>query len=524
MNRDPYASIDDSLRFWGRIAPQREFVLCGEDRLTFAHADEWVDRVAAYLASKGITAGDRVGILGENSIEWIIASFAVFRIGAIHCGLSDRSSAQELIHAATLANLRAVFVTEAHFGRMAEVTRLRAELQILPMAEVTDRRRSVQLDRFERPSVDTQKVAAIVLSSGSSGLPKGVAVSMNSILSVATEHILVDYEAYGKNGRNLLALPLAPMGGFLSKVTRALLAGGRCYVMQKFDEREALRLLIEEKCNTFMAPPTIYQRISALPHFQTADLSTLTHGAIGGAPVPLDEIIKWLDRGAVIRQSWGSTETGTFPPIGTVEQIRADPSICTNVSIYRRIRTERPDGTPCAPNESGEVLVSGPGLMEGYLDDQEANAAVFRNGWFRTGDLGQLDENGILKIVGRIKEIIISGGYNVSPLEVERTIEELDWVIEAAVIGVPDSKWGEGVGAIVRTAGKGTVGEITTHCRSRLAGYKMPRYVLIVDEPLPRTNSKNSLAKGPIREKYGQRLAQTRTGEERTSLASSNNP
>jgi len=504
VNRN--ASTDDSLRCWAHVTPQKPFVVCDKDALTYAEADSWVDRVAGHLLSIGAKPGDRVGVVGQNSLEWIVASLAIFRVGAIHTGLYDRYMAQELTNAADLTDMRAVYAADTHMDRMQGVARRRPSMDVLAMSDVTGCRAGYS-EHFERPEVDMHSVAAIVLSSGSTGMPKGVAISMSSILSVAHEFALVDYRAYGKDGRNLMPLPLAPMGGFVSKVLRTLVVGGTCFVMRKFDEREALRLLTEEKCSSLIAAPQIFQRISALAEFKEADLSTLSHAAIGGAPVPLDEFDKWLAQGAVLHQVWGSTESGTFPTVISAEAARKDPTICEIGAIYRKIRIARRDGTLCAPNENGEILVSGPGVMEGYWNDEEATKAVLRDGWYHTGDLGTKDEHGILRITGRIKEIIITGGYNVGPFEVERALEEIDWVLEAAVIGVPDQKYGEGVGVVVRTSAEGSVAEIVAHCRSRLAGYKVPRYVLIVHEPLPRTESKGNLAKGAIREKFGQMLA-----------------
>lgn len=500
------ASTDDSLRWWARVAPQKPFIICDKDILTYAEAHSWAERVALHLSSIGIQAGDRVGVVGRNSLEWIIASLAILRVGAIHTGLYDRYTERELGAVAEMTDMRAAFAADTHLDRMRSVAQQRSNMDVVAMSEVTQLRNS-EARPFAMPAIDMRAIAAIILSSGSTGMPKGVAVSMNSILSVAHEFALVDHAAYGRDSRNLLPLPLAPMGGFVSKVLRTLVVGGTCYVMSKFDEREALRLLTEEKCSSMIATPQIFQRISALAEFSEADLSTLSLAAIGGAPVPLDECDKWFERGVVLRQVWGSTETGTFPTATNAEASRKDPTICSVGTIYRRIQIVGPNGTICAPNEDGEIRVSGPGVMEGYWQDEEATSAVLRDGWFYTGDLGRMSEDGTLRITGRIKEIIITGGYNVVPFEVERTLEEIEWIVEAAAIAVPDQKYGEGVGAIVRASSEGSVEEIVAHCRDRLAGYKVPRYILIVSEPLPRTESKGNLAKGEIRQKFGEMLA-----------------
>jgi len=297
------------------------------------------------------------------------------------------------------------------------------------------------------------------------------------------------------------------MGGFVSKILRTVVLGGTCFLMSKFDEQVALRLLVEEKITSMNASPVIFQRISALPAFKNSDLSNLTHANIGGASIPMDEFEKWFAQGATLRQTFGSTESGTFPTPMNAESVRKDPSVCAVGYMYRKIRIADQNGVPCPPTEPGEIQITGPGVMEGYWNDEEATKAALLDGWYRTGDLGTIDEGGNLRVTGRIKEIIITGGYKVSPFEIEQALEEIDGVIESAVLGIPDTKFGEGVGAVVRASDECSVEKILAYCRNRLAGYKVPRYVLLVNEPLPRTESKGNLAKGVIRENFGGRLA-----------------
>jgi fatty-acyl-CoA synthase len=500
------ASTDDSFRWWARSAPHKPFIVCDGDAVSYAEADAWVDRCAVHMASVGITKGDRVGVVGPNSLEWIIASLAIMRVGAIQSGLYDRFLAQELTNVAKITDMRFICVAESHIARVEEVARQRPGTDIIPLSDVVARRIG-KSERFERPPVNNAEVAVIVFSSGSSGMPKGVAISMASILSVAHEFALIDYAGVGKDSKNLMPLPLAPMGGFVSKILRTVVLGGTCFLMSKFDEHVALRLLVEEKCTSMNASPVIFQRISALPAFKNADLSSLTHASIGGASIPMDEFEKWFAQGATLRQTFGSTESGTFPTRMSAESVRKDPSVCAVGHMYRKIKIADLNGAPCAPTEAGEILISGPGVMEGYWNDEEATKAALRDGWYRTGDLGTIDENGNLRVTGRIKEIIITGGYKVSPFEIEQALEEIDGVFESAVFGVPDKKFGEGVGAVVRANSECSVEKILAYCRGRLAGYKVPRYVLLVHAPLPRTESKGNLAKGVIREQFGGQLA-----------------
>lgn len=500
-----YSSTDDALRWWAASEPATPFIVFEGDTVTFAEADAWVCRVAAYLSNKGVRPGDRIGVVGGNSIEWAIASLAILRTGAVHAALSERSMPPEL-HALTAStDTRVVFAADSHMDRMKEASQMGAGAKLLPLTDVTAARHGHEHSRFERPDIDSSEVASIVYSSGSTGMPKGVALSMRSLLSIMHEWAISD-PAMGHGTRILCVLPLSPMGGFINSVLRAAVVGGTVYLLPKYDEHKALGLLTREKCNTLMAPPLIFQRISALPEFNQADLSNLTYAIIGGAPVPLDEFDKWFARGASLRQCYGSTEAGGHFSVMPAEGARKNPAGCGQGNLYRKIKIARQDGTRCQPNEDGEILVRGPGVMEGYWNNTEATGAVLRDGWLHTGDLGRADENGILTVTDRIKEVIITGGFNVGPTEVEAALMELQGVEEAAVVPVPDRTYGEGIGAIIYAIRSLTVAEIVEHCRARLANYKVPRYILIVDQRLPRSEQ-GKYAKVEIRKSYGEALA-----------------
>jgi fatty-acyl-CoA synthase len=338
-------------------------------------------------------------------------------------------------------------------------------------------------------------------------MPKGVALSMRSLVSIMHEWAISD-PALAHGTRILCVLPLNPMGGFINSILRASVVGGTVYLLPKYDEHKALRLLTQERCKTLMATPLIFQRISALPEFKQADLSSLTYAIIGGAPVPLDEFDKWFAQGASLRQVYGSTESGGHFSVMPVESARQNPAGCGRGNIHRKFKIAHSDGTECGPNEDGEILVRGPGVMEGYWNNQEATDACLRNGWLHTGDLGRVDESGILTVTGRIKEVIITGGYNVGPSEVEAVLTEHGAVEEAAVLAVPDQTYGEAIGAIIYARKLVTAAEIVAHCRTVLTDYKIPRYILILSKPLPRTEQ-GKFAKAEMRQTHGEALAKS---------------
>jgi fatty-acyl-CoA synthase len=502
-----YSSTDDSLRWWAAVEPHKAFVVFEGDTLSYAEADAWVDRAAALLLRLGVQRGERVGVVGGNSLEWVISSLAALRIGAVHAALSERAVGTELKAMTATTETRFVVVAGSHLERLHEAQRLGAPLRLLPMEEIAPLRRSNETVRINRPEIDSDEIAAICYSSGSTGTPKGVALSMRSLVSIMHEWALSDPAlAYGT--RILAVLPLSPMGGFINSILRACVVGGTAYLLRKYDEHKALKLLIEDRCKTLMATPLIFQRISALPAFQNADLSSLTYAIIGGAPVPLDEFDKWFARGAALRQVYGSTETGGHFSVMPAEGARTNPAGAGRGNIYRKIKILRPDGTQCNPNEDGEITVGGVGVMSGYWNNKEATEATLRNGWVHTGDLGRVDNDGILTVTGRIKEVIITGGYNVGPNEVEDALTRFDGIKEAAVLPVKDVVYGEAIGAIVYATADRSIHEIVIHCRQFLADYKVPRYILTLDTPLPRTEQ-GKFDKVQMRKVYGEALARS---------------
>lgn len=301
---------------------------------------------------------------------------------------------------------------------------------------------------------------------------------------------------------------MAPVGAFLNSIVRATVVGGSVFLQRKFEPREALALLVGQRCSSLMAVPLVFQKISALPEFENADLSALVYAIIGGAPVPLDEFDKWFARGASLRQVYGSTEAGGHFTAQTISESRANPARAGAGGVFRKIKIVRPDGSTCAPNEDGHVLVSGPSIMVGYWNDPEATKEVLKDGWLYTGDLGQVNEAGYLLVTDRIKEVIITGGYNVGPSEVQAALLGHDGVEEAAVVPVKDATYGEAIGAIVHAIQPISGESLIAHCHTKLAGYKVPRYLVITDEPLPRSEL-GKLLKKELLARYGEQLARS---------------
>jgi fatty-acyl-CoA synthase len=258
----------------------------------------------------------------------------------------------------------------------------------------------------------------------------------------------------------------------------------------------------EQRVNSFFAVPTMLDAMAREPEFRSRDLSALRTIGAAGAPLPLPTLRTWLDRGVTMQQAYGMTEAS--PGATVLDSADAERKVGSagRPVFFTDVRVLRPDGTQADPHEVGEIVIQGPNVMAGYWDEPEQTAAVIRDGWYHSGDAGSIDDEGFLYVRDRYKDMIISGGENVYPAEVESALLELDGVQEAAVIGVPDEKWGEvGLAVVVPAPGSALDPDaVRTQLRARLAAFKVPRHVELVDE-LPKTAT-GKVRKPDLRSRY----------------------
>lgn len=451
---------------------------------TQAHQDSlaW----AATLQAMGVASGDRVAVLAHNRAETLLLMFACAHLGAIFFPTNWRLSPAELAWQRDHATPAVLLHDAAHAAVAAGLALPMRGLDEGPLPGLPAPARATRGNALSDPW-------QLMYTSGSSGRPKGALLTHGQVHWNALNTILACELTTADS--TLTFAPLFHTGGLNSLSTPLLHRGGRVVVVPRLDPAETLALVAQERISHLMGVPTIFQMLADHPSFEATDLSGLRDAICGGAPLGAALLERYLDRGVPLRQGFGLTEVGpncfSTPPDRVREKLGTVGMPIHHVAA----RLVRPDGTDCAPGEPGELLLSGPVVCGGYWRDPDATARSIQDGWFRTGDVLSVDEDGFFTVRGRLKEMFISGGENVYPAEIEAALLAHPDVAVAAVVGVPDDKWGEVGRAFLEAvpgspleAGQSGGADLAAWLRQRLARYKIPKHFDVV-AALPRTGS-----------------------------------
>lgn len=492
---------------WGRSFPDKEALVdeIKGRRYTYGRLSRQVNRLANYLSRKRVGFGDRVACLSLNRAEYITLFFAASRLGAILAPLNFRLAREEFVYYLEDSAPRALFFDQAH---QETVDGLKSKVD-LPNRVCFDDDDAVgaALPRIwdglpvEAPpevEIGAGDPQLIIYTSGTTGLAKGVilthgmiaANSINTILGwdMHSEDKTVLHAAmFYTAGWNVFTLPLFHCRGVN-------------ILIESFDPALILDLIEKEGVTVFFGVPTMYQMLIDSPRFQQVDFSRVRFMVSGGAPLPRDifETFK-AEKSVHLWEGYGLTEVGpnNFLANGKLGTL-GHPM--PNVDV----RLVDPEGREAPVGQEGELLLRGPHMCAGYWNKPESTAEAIRDGWFHTGDLGRLDEDGHMAIVGRKKDMFISGGANIYPAEVERAIEAHPSVLGAAVLGVPDPKWGEVGKAVVelQPGASLTLDQLREFLGDRLGRFKLPRYLAVVDR-LPRTAAAGKVQKFMLKDRHG---------------------
>jgi fatty-acyl-CoA synthase len=492
-----------------RLSPAHVAFVHGDTRRTYAELDDRTRHLAGALRDVGVGRGDRVAYLGPNHPTLLETLFATTALGGVFVPLNWRLTAPELTYiaadcGATLLMHAAAMADTATAMAADGSTALRHVVELGPafegMATGGERGGGDAAAPIDAP-VRLDDPAVIVYTSGTTGRPKGATLSHGNITWNCV-NVLIDTDL-ASDEVALVCAPLFHVAALNMVSLPMVIKGGTVVLTGAFEPDVALDLIARHRVTVMFGVPSMFNAMAQLPGFASADLSSLRRLLCGGAPVPLSTIRTYLDRDIPFLQGYGMTETSPGALFLAAERAADKAGTAGVASFFTDVRVVRPDGGDVAPGEKGEVVVAGPNVMLGYWDRPDATAEVMDGEWFRSGDVAVVDDDGYVTIVDRIKDVIISGGENVYPAEVEDVIYGHPDVAECAVIGVPDERWGEVGRAVVVPRAGATLDEqaLLAHLDGRLARYKVPRSVVFADR-LPRSGA-GKVLKAALRAAFG---------------------
>lgn len=487
------AAAELSLARWlpdrAALTPDRVAIEFSDRQITYAGLAASAAAWAAAFAGAGLRAGDRVATLARNCPEQVAVFFACAQSGLVLVPLNWRLTASELAYQLGDA-APALLLTDLGLCELG--TRARdlaapdaAPVEVAPLTGAPSHRAS----DIPAAAVTGDDPLLILYTSGTTGRPKGAVLTHANCFWTN-----VSLDRTGEvNGSDVVlqVLPQCHVGGWNVQPLLAWWKGATVVLEQSFDAPRVLSLIERKKITTMMGVPTNYQMLASQPGFAAADLSSLRQVIVGGAPMPRPVLETWLARGVTVLQGYGLTEAAPNVLCVPAEYAREKTGSAGRPYLHVRVALRDLGGTTLVEGTgTGELLVAGPNVFAGYWRKPQATKAALDGGWLATGDIAERDADGFYWIRGRSKDMYISGGENVYPAEVEEVLISHGAVVEAAVVGVPDQRWGEtGLAFIVlRPGDDAAAGELTAYCRTRLARYKVPAHFRRVAE-LPKLTS-----------------------------------
>ncbi len=502
----------------------REFLVQGERRVSYAQFARQVWGSAAEMRRHGLRRGDRIAILAYNSIDYVICVFAAASIGAIVVALTGWWVEEELEYALRDSGSRMLIVDDKLFPRVRDVVGKIDSLQkIFRGGSGALTAGMLALNELMRASdvvpddpLTEEDPFVILYTSGTTGRPKGCITThggtitqvMGILLHGMVSAVLGEPSPLPSDGSQPTALMTAPLfhvAGIHTGICTAMAAGARVVLSEgRFDPEQVLRLIEKERVNTWSAIPTMLHRVVHLPGLDKYDLSSLVRISFGGAPTAPETMARArqvLPVAPSLTNGYGMTETHGIIMLSGGRDLEENPTSVGRPGPFFDVKLVDSGGREVADGALGEVLLRGPTVTPGYWNQPQATAETIRDGWLHTGDIAYRDAHGLYYLVDRVKDMIIRGGENVYCVEIENCLVEHPDIDEAAIIGVADKELGERVKAVVRRRPGATLSAdaVRAHVAARLAAFKVPEIVELCDAPLPR-NAAGKLMKSELRQ------------------------
>ena len=483
MTKDP-GNIPELLKQRVSAAPDKPFLFSEADvrQFTYREFEAAVNRTARLLADKGVGKGDVVSLLLPNSVEYVIAYFACWQIGALAGPINSLLKAQEIEYVISNSEARALLVNSEYLP-IIETIRERLPVVII-FDDETEATSSVSETETPNPEIASEDEAIIIYTSGTTGKPKGCLLTHGNVIANARQ--ISSWLGFTEADRLLTMMPLFHMNAVSVTTMSALYAGGSTVVSQKFSASRFWEIISDYQITSFGSVATMLSMLlTTYPDGVPAGLNTrqLRFAMCGSAPVPAEVLRRFEETfNCLVIEGYGLSEStcrSTFNPPDT----RRRPGSCglpigNEMCVVNEEDREVPDG------ELGEIVLRGENILKGYYKNDVANANAFRNGWFHTGDVGYRDADGFYYIVDRKSDMIIRGGENIYPREIDEVLYQHPDIQAAAVVGVPDELYGEEVAAVVvlKNGANTSEQEVNDYCKAQLADFKCPKTVRFLDD------------------------------------------
>jgi fatty-acyl-CoA synthase len=495
---------------WASLRPDKRAIIFEGKTFTYKELNARVNRLSHLLVRLGLQKGDRVGVLMSNSNEYIEIFFSLSKLGAILVPLNFRLVEKELAYILTDSGSKMLIFGEEHtdlaYATIQLVPSIHGGLHICAgetPRQALNYEKEIGMESPEEPETDGtiggEDAHILMYTSGTTGLPKGALLSHRKTFYNALNGDIF----YGLTPDDILLVSRALFhsGGLLVEAVPMLYKGGTIVLKKRFRPEEILETIGQHKVTVLEAPATVFRFILEQCDLTKYDLSSLKCCFTGGERVPPTLLKEYLEKGIILSQIYGQTETSTITWLPVSDATRKLGSVGIPV-FHGDVKVVNKEGHEVKPDEIGEIVVSSLISMSGYWGKPELTAGTIIDGWLHTGDLATIDEEGFIYIVDREKDMFISGGENVYPAEIEKVYLQHPKILNVAVVGIPDQKWGEvGIAFIVLKAGETmTEEESIQFCNGKLAKYKIPRYARFVDD-LPMTAAQK-IMRNKLRQGY----------------------